>query len=343
MSATPSTSADWGPEFAQKHNLCIAILLAVLPVLAPWLSGVGQGPQLFVLAVLVVLTGLPHGALDITLLRSVGIRPLALLFSLILYVALAGLVVAGFDYFPAMALSLFLVVAWIHFGLGDTENLAGWRRGGECFVRGGMAIAGPITFYPDETLALFIQLCQPAGCTQVAILTHFFERFVSPFWLVTTALMVGLRLRSAAGRSLPSAARRADFLVAWEMSSLALLFWLWPPLAAFGVYFCVVHSIRHLVALGAARQPHAFGMAARWLWQESWPVLGLTLLLGDFLARQWGDGLSPDSLILRLIFVGLAALTMPHMVLTYWWHRRGKPTPGNLFAKVEGGETHIRR
>ncbi|MEY4939364.1 MAG: hypothetical protein RIQ93_1099, partial [Verrucomicrobiota bacterium] len=243
MNTTPPTAASWGPEFAQKHNLCVAILLGVLPVFAPWLGGVELGPQLFVLAALVVLTGLPHGALDITLLRGAGIGPLALSFSLILYVALAGLVVAGFDYFPTMALFLFLVVAWIHFGLGDTENLAGWRRVGECFVRGGMAIAGPITFYPDETLALFIQLCGPAGGAHVATMTHFFERFVCPFWLVVAALMVGLRIRSAAGRSLSSSARRAHFLAAWEMTFLALLFWLWPPLAAFGVYFCVVHSV----------------------------------------------------------------------------------------------------
>ena len=298
------------------------------------MAGVGVVPQLFVLAAFVVLTGLPHGALDIALLRGAGIGPLGIKVALGIYIGLAGLVIAGFDHFPTMALFLFLVVAWIHFGLGDTENLAGWRRCGECFARGGLAIAGPIMFHPDETLDLFTQLCGPSGGLQVAAMTHFLKLFVCPFWLAFCPLMVVLRIRSALARSLSSTARYAHLLAAWEIVSLALLFWLWPPLAAFGVYFCLVHSLRHLVQLGAARQPHSFRLAARWLWQESWPMISLTLILGAFLAWHWGGGLSPDTVILRLLFVGLAALTMPHMLLTYWWHRRGEPVPGDFFAKA---------
>jgi len=257
---------------------------------------------------------------------------------LVIYIGLAGLVVAGFDYFPTTALFLFLVVAWIHFGLGDTEALTGWRRSGECFARGGLAIAGPMTFHPDETLVLFTQLSGPASGPLLAAITHFFERFVCPFWLAICALMVGLRIASTLDRSLSSAARRAHFLAAWEIIALTLLFWLWPPLAAFGVYFCLVHSLRHLVQLGAARHPFAFRLAARWLWQESWPVIGLTLILGAFLAWHWGAGLSPDTLVLRLLFVGLAALTMPHMLLTYWWHHRGELTPNNFFSTSESSK-----
>jgi Brp/Blh family beta-carotene 15,15'-monooxygenase len=338
MSSTAPISSAWEPGFTQKHNLFIAFLLGILPAFSPWMAGVGVAPQIFILAAFVVLTGLPHGALDITLLRGAGIGPLGLTTALVIYLGLAGLVVASFDHFPTMALFLFLVVAWIHFGLGDTENLAGWRRYGECFARGGLAIAGPMLFYPDETLDLFTQLCGPAGGLHVAAMTHFFRLFICPLWVAVCALMVGMRIRSALGRSLSSTTRCAHLLAAWEIVSLTLLFWLWPPLAAFGVYFCLVHSLRHLAQLGAARQPHAFRLAARWLWQESWPVILVTLILGAFLAWHWSGGLSPDTLILRLLFVGLAALTMPHMLLTYWWHRRGEPIPGDFFAKNESSK-----
>jgi hypothetical protein len=36
---------------------------------------------------------------------------------------------------------------------------------------------------------------------------------------------------------------------------------------------------------------------------------------------------------MRLIFWGLSALTLPHMILTAWWHGRGDPQPGDLFAR----------
>jgi Brp/Blh family beta-carotene 15,15'-monooxygenase len=335
MSSTATVPVSWEPEFTRKHNLFIAVLLGILPVFAYWMSSVGIVPQLFILTVFVVLTGLPHGALDITLLRGAGIGPLGMTGALIIYIGLAALVVAGFDRFPAVALTLFLGVAWIHFGLGDTENLTGWQRFGECFARGGLSIAGPLAFHHDETLGLFTQLCGPASQGNLLEMTHFVKWYLCPFWLAACLLMVSLRLRSALYRSSSPKARNDDFLAAWEIVSLVLLFWLWPPLAAFGVYFCLVHSVRHLIQLTEARQPHDLRLALRWLWRESWPVIGLTLLLGAVLTWHWGGGLELDTLVLRLLFIGLAALTMPHMLLTYWWYHRGKPIPGDFFTKLK--------
>lgn len=333
MTRTAPIAAPWEPRFTQRHNLVIAILLGTLPVFAPWMGEVGIVPQLFILAVFVILTGLPHGALDITLLQGAGVGPLGITAALFLYIGLAGLVVAGFEYFPTMALSLFLVVAWIHFGLGDTENLSGWHRLGECFARGGMAVAGPLLFHYDETLELFVILCGQSSEASLLIVTQFANTFICPVWLSVCLLMVCLRLRAAVSRSFSSQDRNDNLLAAWEIVFLTLLFWLWPPLAAFGVYFCFIHSVRHLVQIAKARQPHSYRQAARWLWRESWPVVGLTLILGAVLMWYWGGGLNLDALILRLLFVGLAALTMPHMLLTYWWHRRGKPAPGEFLTK----------
>ena len=334
MSSTAPIPASWEPRFTQRHNLVIAILLGILPAFAPLMAGVGVVPQLLILAVFVVLTGLPHGALDITLLQGAGIGPLGIATAVSLYIGLAGLVIAGFEHFPTVALSLFLLVAWIHFGLGDTENLTGWHRFGECFARGGMAIAGPLLFHYDETLDLFTTLCGPSSKVHLLTLTHFVNISLCPLWLGACLLMVCLRLRSALSRSAPSKARNDNLLAAWEIVSLTLLFWLWPPLAAFGVYFCFIHSVRHLVQIAEARQPQALRWAARWMWRESWPVVCLTLILGAVLMWHWGGGLGVDAFILRFLFVGLAALTMPHMLLTYWWHRQGKPAPGDFFTRL---------
>ncbi|MEX1113951.1 MAG: Brp/Blh family beta-carotene 15,15'-dioxygenase, partial [Akkermansiaceae bacterium] len=325
--------ASWEPGFTKRHNLLIGIFLGILPFFGPWIASVGVVPQLFILTIFVILTGLPHGALDITLLRGGGIGPSGMTIALVIYIGLAVSVVVCFVRFPTVALTLFLIVAWLHFGLGDTENLVGWQRFGECFARGGLSIAGPIAFHGHGTTDLFIQLCGPSSKLNLLEMMQFAKWFVYPCWLAACLLMISLRLRSAFSGSFSTKARNDHFLVAWEIISLILLFWLWPPLAAFGIYFCLIHSVRHLVQLAEARQPHDFRLALRWVWLESWPVVCLTLILSSVLIWYWGGGLKLDTLVLRLVFISLAGLTMPHMLLTYWWHRRAKPTPGCLSSR----------
>ncbi len=338
MSGRATISTPWEPRVSLKHSGFIAVLLCILPAFTPWMAGIGLMPQLVILTIFVVIAGLPHGALDMTLLKGAGIGRAGLAAAFAGYLGLAGLVGAGFAYFPTTALLIFLGVAWLHFGLGDTEDLAGWHRGVECFARGGLAIAGPLTFHPVETLGLFTQLGGPASALHLAAIGDCFSFVAGPLWLGACLLVAGLRLRSALFMEASPGARLPHFLAAWEMVFLTLLFWLWPPLAAFGIYFCLVHSVRHLIHLAAARRPHDFPWAVRWLWRESWPIVGLTLVIGAILLWQWGGGISQDTLLLRLVFVGLAALTMPHMLLTYWWHRRGESAPGDFCANF-----HLRR
>jgi hypothetical protein len=39
-----------------------------------------------------------------------------------------------------------------------------------------------------------------------------------------------------------------------------------------------------------------------------------------------------EEAMMRTVFWGLSALTMPHMILTTWWHYRSEPQPGDLFS-----------
>ena len=122
----------------------------------------------------------------------------------------------------------------------------------------------------------------------------------------------------------------AYFVLAWwrpplrirfaELVGLGLTFYFLPPLVGFTLYFCGVHSLRHL----------------RYTWAElrarSYAPSTLVLLALFFTLVSWIAGILVfwqmpsvaimDGAILRIIFIGLAALTVPHMLLVDGLFRR---------------------
>ena len=85
-----------------------------------------------------------------------------------------------------------------------------------------------------------------------------------------------------------------------------------PPLMYFAVYFCALHSIRHFTATIACRPERARrGLGVAVVLSVIVTLTGLvaTLLgLAGTLAETTEQGI-------RVIFIGLAALTVPHMIL----------------------------
>jgi Brp/Blh family beta-carotene 15,15'-monooxygenase len=118
-----------------------------------------------------------------------------------------------------------------------------------------------------------------------------------------------------------------------ELLLTTAIFAVFHPLAAFLLYFCFVHSVRHIADLGAARFPDAAPRALRWLLVESLPFTLATVVLGGLAWFVFGRAINFDEAMIRLVFWGLSALTLPHMILTAWWHGRGDPRPGDLFAR----------
>ena len=92
----------------------------------------------------VVLIGLPHGAFDGAIAACLGQanRPVKMIRFIILYVALAGLVVGLWLVFPVAALIGFLGISVVHFGLGDARAGAGFFRYVQVVAHGGGVVAG---------------------------------------------------------------------------------------------------------------------------------------------------------------------------------------------------------
>ena len=103
---------------------------------------------------------------------------------------------------------------------------------------------------------------------------------------------------------------RSSRLAALELATLVAVSVTAPPLVAFTVYFCVMHSPRHILRTLARLQG---GEARNALAMALWPMVavGVAATLVGLLA----SGVPLQARVLQIVFVGLAALTLPHMAL----------------------------
>ncbi len=317
--------SSWFPAFRRHHTRAVVVLLILALVASPFLPALPLSAQLAILAAAVALFGLPHGALDLALVHGASRGSWrALVVATGVYLVVTAAVLAVWLTAPVVGLLAFLAIAIIHFGLGDTEDLQGPQRALEVVARGGFAGVAPLAFHPQTTRDLFALLVGPAATAPLDNVLALITTPVTWLWFVCLAAAILWRLLR----------RTPDWLSAVaELFLTAAVFALFPPLAAFLLYFSFVHSVRHIADLGAARFPDSALRARRWLLLESLPFTAATVLLGGIAWFAFARTITFDQAMLRVIFWGLSALTMPHMILTAWWHGRGDPTPGDLFAR----------
>lgn len=278
-----------------------AVFLVLGAASVAWLAldgaaGTGGGLVLM-LAIAVAIAGLPHGALDPWVSHRAGLWRTRLGFAAfhLAYLALAALVLVVWQWAPGISLAAFLAISAWHFAGDWRDHLPAWARA----LAGAALLALPAWRWPSEVTSAFVLLSGTEGAAIASVLAE-----MAP-WLA-------LGIVGAALMALRRSTTAAIELVA--VASLALLL---PPLVYFIVYFCALHSLRHLrlATIGAAPD------ARRRMAGVAFLYTALTLLaaaiawpwLREAGAQAGTPAWSGD--LLRLVFIGLAALTLPHMLV----------------------------
>lgn len=300
-----------GPPLARRPRqlptvetvLFSAVALAVIIGIAVHLPALPVTAQVATLGILVAVLGIPHGALDPLIARRAGIwvRPLGFALFNLGYIALIALVAGVWLLAPTASLVGFLLISGIHFG-------ADWNAGRGIPLR---ALTGiglltiPAFSHHGEVAAVYATLAGPGGTVIAAV-----QAWLGPAALIALAVGAVLAVRK----------RPADALEIALATALALIA---PPLVFFTVYFCALHSARHL-RHGFAEERGmgrlAVGITAVY---TIVPLAASAVLFLLFTAGAPADASAPvtTDVILRLVFIGLAALTVPHMALVAYAER----------------------
>lgn len=244
-----------------------------------------------ILLIAIALLGVPHGAIDTIYaqrqFRVQGVRQWALFG--VAYLVPVVLVVGLWRVEPCWFLIGFLVVSTIHFS-GDPEaGVPLWVR----LLYGGAVIVLPALKHSRELTLLFGSLVPLADAK----------------WISAGLSAASLPWALAMGVAAIRVGRKYRWSAA-EIAAVGLLSTVASPLVSFTVFFCGMHSARHILR----SIEYSGDIEIRSLLvSASLPLIGTFGALGIGFTFLRGTPL--DDQLMQLIFVALAALTVPHMAL----------------------------
>ena len=255
---------------------------------------------------LIFFIGLPHGSFDGAVAVLVGFnKKIQFLKFLFYYIVLFLLVILFWIYFPIVGLTIFIMMTIVHFGLCDWTNFRiNKYKYFVSFTYGMTIIFGIIFFNENQSFMIFEYLTNDK--------IYFFQKyFFIPYFLTLLSIIYFITL------SFFEEKLRKGVI---EIILLLLIFYFFDPLLSFAIYFCFFHTYKHLKHL----------IKNIYLNLENKKFIIYSTLA--FTAISWVGGLgiiyyliqylSLYESILKVIFIGLAALTLPHMLLVDIVYRR---------------------
>jgi len=241
----------------------------------------------------IVFFGLPHGAVDTLVAHKLKmtLNPLRLVAFLAVYLGLAGLAVAFWLAAPTAALITFLVISAWHFGGDWSPTILGFDR----FIVGVALLCSTTLLHQDDVAIVFASLISTADANLLASSMFAIACTLLP---VAACLPFKPEIRSTAPR-IP--------IIATLTAALAL-----PPLLFFLAYFCWYHSPKHL-------EESLSGMRNLPVPRVLRTIVGNMLVAVPVMATASHFTHVAEHLVqsawLQFGFIGLFALTVPHLVL----------------------------
>ena len=265
---------------------------------------------LFICLFLILSIGISHGALDNykanKLLKIYSIKNKSIFF--IIYIFISVLVIFVWSLYGTFTLLAFLLVASYHFGLEDTSFL---HKGNSFLdqifylIKGSLIIFAPLFFHFDETLKIF----------ETLMLSKAFLTFLEiEHWIINFCLFLSfIGYIYFAYRN-----KFDDFEVLFlDMLSILILNYIFSPIIAFTVYFCFLHSIRHIISLSNELDKNDFSNGVKVFIKKALPLTVVTALLYFMATFYLSKSYGLNDVIIKVIFIGLASLTFPHILLEY--------------------------
>ena len=300
------------------HSLIFFLFCNIFSVTIFKLSNLNISTLFCLLLILII--GISHGALDDVkgkkLLTILNIKKFYIFYLIYLTISLSVILI--WIIVPPITLIIFLTIASFHFGKEDTNFLINKSSNLTpilYFLRGLLVIVSPLYFNFNETVAIFKML----------LINN--EQFYSSLSFIENFKIIEIAIGLSALSSIILFLKEFNFkkfAIFLDFFSIIILNYYLSPLVAFTVYFCFLHSIRHIISLAIEMDKTNLKNGFKLFVKKAFPLTVLTAifcLVGLYLLNNVYE---LNSAILKIIFIGLASLTFPHILLEYFLEKNEK-------------------
>ena len=261
--------------------------------------------NLIICLFLILIIGISHGSLDNIkgrkLLKIFGFKSEYIFY--IIYLTISSLIILLWIIFPNTVLLIFLIVACYHFGKEDTVFFVKkeiFFKEILYFFKGSSVIIAPLFFHREETNEIFrtlnFNIFENSLFSDAFLLIILFLSFISSFFL--------------------SHKKDINFkiLLMTDFLSILIINFFLSPILAFTLYFCFLHSIRHSITLIFELDKSLKNGFIKFI-KKAIPltlITGFAFITAIYLLNNFYE---LNEAIYKVIFIGLASLTFPHILL----------------------------
>ena len=267
----------------------------------------------FICLLLILSIGISHGSLD-----NVKGRKLFQIFEIkkfyifyLAYILIAIIVIILWILIPYVSLIIFLMVASYHFGKEDTQFLIVENSYYNQFLfllKGSLIVFAPMYFHFNETISIF----------KLLFIEN--ENFYNFLDLIESKkiLLYCIILSTLANILLfTKNFELKKFIIFLDYFSIIIINYYFSPLVAFTIYFCFLHSVRHSISLMSELDRDDLGNGFKIFVKKALPLTIITAIFCAIGLYLLNNTYNLESSILKIIFIGLASLTFPHILLEY--------------------------
>ena len=267
----------------------------------------------FICLLLILSIGISHGSLDNVkgkkLFQIFEIKKFYIFY--LAYILISIMVIILWILIPYVSLIIFLMVASYHFGKEDTQFLIVENSYYNQFLfllKGSLIVFAPMYFHFDETISIF----------RLLLIEN--ENFYNFLDLIESKkiLLYCIILSTLANILLfTKNFELKKFTIFLDYFSILIINYYFSPLVAFTIYFCFLHSIRHSISLMFELDENNLINGFKIFLKKALPLTIITAIFCVIGLYLLNNTYNFDSSILKIIFIGLASLTFPHILLEY--------------------------
>ena len=295
----------------RSYSQLLVGVAVILSILFTAFLGSGNLNWQISLAVIALIIGIPHGALDhlVTLPKN---KPAKMALFVAIYVLIAVAAVWAILRWNVLGFQLVVIMSAVHFGIGDAAFIAESERLNN---RASKSLIDRLIYaLPAGLLPVFVPLSSDLTNSALAEVN---PKLIN--WAGSSTNFIHLLVLLIAASSLFVLVLKRDDKSAIDLALLAALSMLTPPLVAFAIYFGLWHALRHTarLTLNLSKSEIAYqsNEPKRAFLQAVIP--GIPALIGTFIVAAILAAANPDnSRLLWSILVVIWALTVPHMMVT---------------------------